>query len=113
MRTRDPIPKHKFCKERTEVEVEEKTGKNGPLSGFAGGNTKEEIQLHVFLDHTSRLTRGKRMTKLLNEEIKEDETFWNQEALKEEENDVEYEEEAEVADVNDSDFDEDISSMLL
>lgn len=70
-------------------------------------NSKEETQQHVFLDRTSRVTRGKRMTKLLDEEIDEDETFWNQDALKEEENDVEYKEEAEVADVFDSDFDED------
>lgn len=47
------------------------------------------------------------MTKLLDEEIEEDEVFWNQDALKEEENDEEYEEEGEVADVFDSDFDED------
>ncbi|KAL2526081.1 SWR1 complex subunit 2 [Abeliophyllum distichum] len=70
-------------------------------------NSKEETQQHVFLDRTSRATRGKRMTKLLDEEIEEDESFWNQEALKEEENDAEYAEEAEVADVFDSDFDED------
>nr|GMD01947.1 SWR1 complex subunit 2 [Ipomoea batatas] len=61
----------------------------------------------VFLDRASRATRGKRMTKLLDEEIEEDEVFWNQDALKDEENDQEYEEEAEVADVFDSDFDED------
>lgn len=61
----------------------------------------------VFLDRASRGTRGKRMTKLLDEDIEEDEVFWNQEALKEEENDENYEEEAEVADVFDSDFDED------
>ncbi|KAB2595061.1 SWR1 complex subunit 2-like [Pyrus ussuriensis x Pyrus communis] len=54
----------------------------------------------VFLDRTSRATRGKRMTKLLDEEIEEDEMFWNQEALKEEA-------EPEVADKFDSDFDED------
>ncbi|KAK1287785.1 hypothetical protein QJS10_CPB19g00432 [Acorus calamus] len=47
------------------------------------------------------------MTRLLDEEIEEDEQFWNQEALKDEENDDEYEEEVEVADVYDSDFDED------
>lgn len=37
----------------------------------------------IFLDRTSRATRGKRMTKLLGEEIEEDELFWNQDALKE------------------------------
>ncbi|OVA06053.1 YL1 nuclear [Macleaya cordata] len=61
----------------------------------------------VLLERSSRATRGKRMTKLLDEEIEEDELFWNQEALKDEENDVNYEEEGEVADVFDSDFDED------
>ncbi|KAK4487830.1 hypothetical protein RD792_003566, partial [Penstemon davidsonii] len=61
----------------------------------------------VFLDRVSRATRGKRMTKLLDDEIEEDEVFWNQDALKDEENDIEYEAEAEVADVFDSDFDED------
>ncbi|KAK1323770.1 hypothetical protein QJS10_CPA02g01027 [Acorus calamus] len=49
-----------------------------------------------------------RMTRLLDEEIEDDEQFWNQEALKDEENDNEYEEEVEVADIYDSDFDEDI-----
>lgn len=67
----------------------------------------EEAQQRVFLDRTSRASRGKRMTKLLDDEVEEDELFWNQDALKEEENDVEYEEEREVADVFDSDFDED------
>ncbi|KAF5735417.1 Sequence-specific DNA binding transcription factors DNA binding DNA binding isoform 1 [Tripterygium wilfordii] len=60
-----------------------------------------------FLDRGSRATRGKRMNKLLDEEIEQDEVFWNQEALKEEENDDNYEEEPEVADEFDSDFDED------
>ncbi|XP_068652284.1 SWR1 complex subunit 2 [Aristolochia californica] len=67
-------------------------------------NPEEET---LFLDRVARLTRGKRMTKLLDEEVEEDETFWNQEAFKEDENDASYEEEAEVADVFDSDFDED------
>lgn len=61
----------------------------------------------VLLDRTSRATRGKRMTKLLDEELEDDEAFWNQEALKEEEEDCEYEAEPEVADEFDSDFDED------
>ncbi|KAL7001438.1 hypothetical protein U1Q18_002589 [Sarracenia purpurea var. burkii] len=61
----------------------------------------------VFLSRASRATRGKRMTKLLDEENEEDETFWNQDALKEEENDDNYQEEVEVADVFDSDFDDD------
>lgn len=61
----------------------------------------------VFLDRRSRATRGKRMTNLLDDEVEQDELFWNQEALKDEENDDNYEEEPEVADVFDSDFDED------
>lgn len=68
---------------------------------------EQEEEAHAFLDRTSRPTRGKRMNKLLDEEIEEDELFWNQEALKDEENDVNYEEEQEVADEFDSDFDED------
>lgn len=47
------------------------------------------------------------MNKLLDEENDEDEAFWNQDALKEEENDDNYEEEQEIADEFDSDFDED------
>ncbi|KAI3950509.1 hypothetical protein MKW92_053196 [Papaver armeniacum] len=51
---------------------------------------------------------GKVMTKLLDEELEEDELFWNQDALKEEEDDINYKEEGEDdADVFDSDFDED------
>ncbi|XP_057544805.1 SWR1 complex subunit 2 isoform X1 [Amaranthus tricolor] len=61
----------------------------------------------VFLDRTSRATRGKRMNKFLDEEIEEDEAFWNQDALQDEENDNEYEAEPEIADEFDSDFDED------
>ncbi|XP_060184625.1 SWR1 complex subunit 2 isoform X1 [Lycium barbarum] len=68
-------------------------------------NSKEENV--AFLDRTSRATRGKRMTRLLDDELEEDELFWNQEALKDEENDIEYEEEGEAVDVFDSDFDED------
>ncbi|KAL0720956.1 hypothetical protein Bca4012_035555 [Brassica carinata] len=67
---------------------------------------KEEEQM-VFLDRTTRATRGKRMTKLLDDEVEEDEQFWNQEALKEEEHDDNYEAEAEVADEFDSDFNDD------
>ncbi|CAN6444954.1 unnamed protein product [Victoria cruziana] len=65
---------------------------------------KEET---VFLDRSARATRGKRMTKLLDEEVEIDNQFWNQDALKEEEDDVNYEEEPEIADEFDSDFDED------
>lgn len=70
-----------------------------------GTSSKEDAP--VFLDRTSRVTRGKRMNKLLDEENDEDEAFWNQDALKEEENDDNYEEEQEIADEFDSDFDED------
>ncbi|KNA17438.1 hypothetical protein SOVF_079950 [Spinacia oleracea] len=62
-----------------------------------------------FLDRTSRATRGKRMNKLLDDEVEEDEAFWNQDALLEEENDNEYEAEPEIADEFDSDFNEDES----
>ncbi|XP_031504783.1 SWR1 complex subunit 2 isoform X2 [Nymphaea colorata] len=65
---------------------------------------KEEI---VFLDRSARHTRGKRMTKLLDEEVEMDNQFWNQDALKEVEEDANYEEEQEIADEFDSDFDED------
>ncbi|KAL9259549.1 SWR1 complex subunit 2-like protein [Drosera capensis] len=67
----------------------------------------------LFLDRSSRATRGKRMTKLLDDELEEDEMFWNQEALKEEENDDQYEEEegGEVADEFDSDFNDDVSIL--
>ncbi|KAL2343576.1 hypothetical protein Fmac_004861 [Flemingia macrophylla] len=63
----------------------------------------------VFLERASRATRGKRMTKLLDDEIEEDELFWNQDALKEEEEDDNYQEEPEIADEFDSDFDQDES----
>ncbi|CAJ1938988.1 unnamed protein product [Sphenostylis stenocarpa] len=61
----------------------------------------------VLLDRASRATRGKRLTKLLDEEIQEDELFWSQDALKEEDEDDNYQEEPEIADEFDSDFDED------
>ncbi|KAI3987335.1 hypothetical protein MKX01_003085 [Papaver californicum] len=70
-------------------------------------DTSKEDDLNL-LERASRATRGKRMTKLLDEELEEDELFWNQDALKEEEDDVNYKEEGEDdADVFDSDFDED------
>ncbi|KAB1204097.1 SWR1 complex subunit 2 [Morella rubra] len=68
--------------------------------------TSKEPEAPVFLDRTSRATRGKRMNKLLDEELEEDELFWNQDALKDEENDANYVEEPEVGDEFDSDFDE-------
>ncbi|KAK9170368.1 hypothetical protein Syun_002508 [Stephania yunnanensis] len=70
--------------------------------------SSKEGETTAFLERCSRATRGKRMNKLLDEEIEDDEQFWNQDALKEEENDANYNEEGEVAeDVFDSDFDED------
>ncbi|GAV66690.1 YL1 domain-containing protein/YL1_C domain-containing protein [Cephalotus follicularis] len=69
-------------------------------------SNKEEDR-PVFLDRASRATRGKRLTKLVDEEVEDDELFWNQDALKEEENDFNYEEEPEAVDEFDSDFDED------
>lgn len=71
-------------------------------------SSKERVA-PVFLERSSRSTRGKRMTKLLDEEIEEDELFWNQDALKEEEVDDEYEEDPEIVDKLDSDFSEDDS----
>ncbi|KAL1803211.1 hypothetical protein ACET3Z_031858 [Daucus carota] len=68
----------------------------------------DKAEQPVFLDHASRTTRGKRqLTKLTDDEIEEDEQFWNQDALKEEAEDTNYQEEGEAADVFDSDFDED------
>ncbi|CAL9069012.1 SWR1 complex subunit 2-like isoform X1 [Musa acuminata AAA Group] len=61
----------------------------------------------VLLERSARLTRGKRMSKLLDNAIEQDEIFWNQDALKEEENDENYEEEVEAADEFDSDFNDD------
>ncbi|XP_041018106.1 SWR1 complex subunit 2 isoform X1 [Juglans microcarpa x Juglans regia] len=69
--------------------------------------TSKDSEAPIFLDRGSRATRGKRMTRLLDEEVEEDELFWNQDALKDEENDINYEAEPEVADEFDSDFDED------
>ncbi|KAF8647444.1 hypothetical protein HU200_065354 [Digitaria exilis] len=63
----------------------------------------------VLLDRASRATRGKRINKLLEDEIEEDEVFWNQDALKDEENDDNYEEEQDAGDEFDSDFDKDES----
>ncbi|KAK7399858.1 hypothetical protein VNO78_11052 [Psophocarpus tetragonolobus] len=68
------------------------------------GSGGEDI---VLLDRASRATRGKRLTKLLDEEIQEDELFWNQDALKDDEEDDNYQEEPELADEFDSDFDDD------
>lgn len=61
----------------------------------------------AIIDRTTRATRGKRMSRLLDEELENDEQFWGQDAFREEENDVEYHEEGEVADEFDSDFDDD------
>ncbi|PKA51682.1 hypothetical protein AXF42_Ash003049 [Apostasia shenzhenica] len=61
----------------------------------------------LLLERSARMTRGKRMTTLLDEEIEEDEQFWNQDALKDEDNDDNYVEDQEVTDEFDSDFDDD------
>uniref|UniRef100_A0A0E0ART5 Vps72/YL1 C-terminal domain-containing protein n=1 Tax=Oryza glumipatula TaxID=40148 RepID=A0A0E0ART5_9ORYZ len=63
----------------------------------------------VLLDRASRATRGKRITKLLEDEVEQDEVFWNQDALKEDEEDDNYEEEQDAGDEFDSDFGEDES----
>ena len=56
-----------------------------------------------------RASRGRRMTRMLEDEDSADEEFWNQDAFKEEQNDEAYESEEEVADVFDADFDEEES----
>ncbi|KAL6658687.1 hypothetical protein ACP70R_002727 [Stipagrostis hirtigluma subsp. patula] len=63
----------------------------------------------ILLDRAARATRGKRITKLIEDEAEQDEAFWNQDALKEEENDDNYEEEQDAGDEFDSDFGEDES----
>ncbi|TVU43860.1 hypothetical protein EJB05_10360 [Eragrostis curvula] len=63
----------------------------------------------VLLDRASRATRGKRITKLIEDEDEHDEAFWNQDALKDEENDDNYEEEQDAGDEFDSDFGQDES----
>ena len=57
-----------------------------------------------------RSTRGRRMTRMLEDEDSADEEFWNQDAFKEEHEDSEYESEEEIADVFDKDFDEEETS---
>ncbi|XP_040370834.1 uncharacterized protein LOC112190771 isoform X2 [Rosa chinensis] len=51
-------------------------------------------------------------TKFLDEEIEEDKMFWNQEALKEEEEDDNYEVELKVTDLFDNDFVKDFLSWI-
>ncbi|XP_058731217.1 SWR1 complex subunit 2 [Vicia villosa] len=70
----------------------------------SGENEKAALLL---LDRASRATRGKRLSKLLDDEVEQDELFWGQDALKDEEEDDNYQEEAEIADEFDSDFDQD------
>ncbi|KAL5071121.1 hypothetical protein RYX36_022008 [Vicia faba] len=48
----------------------------------------------LLLDRASRATRGKRLSKLLDDEVEQDELFWGQDAIKDEEDDN-YQEEAE------------------
>jgi hypothetical protein len=71
----------------------------------SGENEKAALLL---LDRASRATRGKRLSKLLDDEVQQDELFWSQDALKEEDEDDNYQEEAEIADEFDSDFDQDV-----
>lgn len=61
----------------------------------------------AIMDRSTRPTRGKRMSKLLDDEVENDEQFWGQDAFREEENDANYQDEGEVADEFDSDFDDD------
>jgi vacuolar protein sorting-associated protein 72 len=57
----------------------------------------------------SILSSFPRITKLLEDEVEQDEVFWNQDALKEDEEDDNYEEEQDAGDEFDSDFGEDES----
>jgi hypothetical protein len=75
----------------------------------SGENEKAALLL---LDRASRATRGKRLSKLLDDEVQQDELFWSQDALKEEDEDDNYQEEAEIADEFDSDFDQDVSLLF-
>ncbi|KAM0907477.1 hypothetical protein ACQ4PT_016099 [Festuca glaucescens] len=69
-------------------------------------NAADEDEPPVLLDRAARATRGKRITKLVEEEIEHDEAFWGQEALKEDEEDDNYQEEQDAGDEFDSDFSE-------
>nr|CAC20594.1 stress responsive gene 6 protein, Srg6 [Hordeum vulgare subsp. vulgare]CAC20595.1 stress responsive gene 6, Srg6 [Hordeum vulgare subsp. vulgare] len=73
----------------------------------------DEQEPPVLLERAARATRGKRITKLVEEEVENDEAFWGQDALKEDEEDDNYQEEQDAGDVFDSDFDEDVRSLLL
>ncbi|GAU13774.1 hypothetical protein TSUD_82830 [Trifolium subterraneum] len=68
---------------------------------------EDERAALLLLDRASRATRGKRLSKLLDDEVQQDELFWGQDALKEEAEDDNYQEEPEIADEFDSDFDQD------
>lgn len=54
---------------------------------FIGGREKGEMELQ----REKRSTRGKRMNELIGEELDADETFWNQDAFAEEEEDLDFE----------------------
>jgi len=73
---------------------------------------EEERSNLLLLNRASRATRGKRLSKLLDDEVQQDELFWGQDALKEEDEDDNYQEEAEIADEFDSDFDQDVTLSL-
>ncbi|KAL2653335.1 hypothetical protein R1flu_021463 [Riccia fluitans] len=66
-----------------------------------------KMSTQALLQRSARASRGKRLSKLLEDELEADEEFWNQKAFQEEAEDNEYEAEPEEADVFDSDFDED------
>eukprot|EP00252_Welwitschia_mirabilis_P006973 TRINITY_DN17945_c0_g2_i1.p1 TRINITY_DN17945_c0_g2~~TRINITY_DN17945_c0_g2_i1.p1 ORF type:complete len:491 (-),score=144.70 TRINITY_DN17945_c0_g2_i1:314-1786(-) len=61
----------------------------------------------LILERSTRSTRGKRMSKIMGEELEHDEQFWGQDAFREEDNDDDYYEEGEAVDEFDSDFDDD------
>lgn len=92
------------------VNTEQKVAECKRVSTMEEKNSGEEERSNLLLlDRASRATRGKRLSKLLDDEVQQDELFWGQDALKEEDEDDNYQEEAEIADEFDSDFDQDVS----
>lgn len=90
------------------VHTEQKVAECERVSTMEEKNSGEEERSNLLLlDRASRATRGKRLSKLLDDEVQQDELFWGQDALKEEDEDDNYQEEAEIADEFDSDFDQD------
>jgi len=107
--------KKKYYKEGSGVSVDtkQKVAECERVSTMEEKNSGEEERSNLLLlDRASRATRGKRLSKLLDDEVQQDELFWGQDALKEEDEDDNYQEEAEIADEFDSDFDQDVTLSL-